>query len=475
MLDKIEMLLPGECQLQAGELCLVGVSGGPDSICLLHALNSLGYPLVAVHVNHTLRPEANQEAQAVEAFAKGLGIDCITYRVDVRGYAGEQSLSIEEAARQLRYACLFEQAEQTSAGAVLVAHNADDQVETILMHVLRGSGLSGLRGMPYRALPNQWSERIPLVRPLLSTWRGEILEYLSLNHLGYIFDQSNADTAFFRNQLRHGLLPDLEKYNPRIRQNLLRVGRISREDYAVIQQLVDQAWKANLARQGAGYLSFRLDGFQQLPASIQRYLLRRAIAYHLPSLKDVDFASIERGVNFLCDGKETGQADLIAGLRLVKEGDLFWLASWQADLPGSDYPSIPAGARLEVQVPGGVPLNDSWVFQASRETDPGDAIQHGEDNVDPFQAWIDLDEVELPLVLRCRKAGERFQPLGMQGHSMKISDLMVNQKVPKRTRATWPLVCSGEAVIWIPGLRQGYRVRIRPTSRNIAHLSLSRG
>jgi tRNA(Ile)-lysidine synthase len=473
--DKIEMLLASKCLVGADELCLVGVSGGPDSICLLHVLHRLGHQLVALHVNHALRPEADQEAQVVQSFVNSLGVDFFSYHVDVPTYADQQSLSIEQAARQLRYECLFEQAKKSAATAVLVAHNADDQVETILMHLLRGSGLTGLRGMEYRMLPNPWSKHIPLVRPLISTWREEILAYLSQIQLAYISDQSNYDTMYFRNRLRHELLPALEKYNPRIRQNLLRMGQINKEDYSIIQQYVEKAWQAIWVRQGPGYVAFRLPGFHELPPAIQRYLLRQAIAYHLPSLRDIDFDSIERGVKFLCDGKPGGQVDLIAGLRLLKEGELFWLATWQADLPGSDFPSIFAGAGLVIDVPGQIQLNDGWVLQATQETNPDQAIQQSYDNEDSFQAWIDLEKLGQPLYIRRRKPGDRLQPLGMQGHSLKISDLMVNLKLPKRARASWPLVCSGEAVIWVPGLRQGHLGRLQSTSQEIIHLTLSRG
>ncbi len=474
LLDRIAMIMPSECGMEASELCLVGVSGGPDSICLLHTLHSLRYPIVAIHVNHALRPEADEEAQGVQAFVNRLGVEFIACRVDVRTYAEQQSLAIEESARRLRYQCLYEQAEKIGAKAVLVAHNADDQVETLLLHLLRGSGLTGLRGMEYRSLPNPWSERIPLLRPLLSTWRDEILAYLSEQRLSYISDQSNYDTSFRRNRVRHELLPELEKYNPRIRQNLLRMSRISKDDYDLVQSLVDQAWQKIFSRKGQGYVAFHLAGFQQLSPSIQRYLLRRAIAFHLPSLMDIDFDSIERGLLFLKAGKPGRQTDLIAGLRLIVEGELFWLATWQADLPGSDFPSIPSGAGQEIDVPGLFLLNDDWELRAIDETDAGHAFQRSQENDDPFQAWLDLDKLKRPLNLRSRKAGERFMPLGMEGHSLKVSDLMVNLKLPKRARGSWPLVCSGDEIVWIPGLRQGHLGRLLPTSVHIAHFELSR-
>jgi tRNA(Ile)-lysidine synthase len=226
MLDKIARILQHEGKLEAQNLLLIGVSGGPDSLCLLHALHALGYHIIAAHVNHGLRPEADEEEQTIKQYAGELGVEFFSCKVDVLSYASEHSNSIEEAGRIMRYHYLFERAEKMGVCAVLVGHNADDQVETILMHLLRGSGLAGLRGMEYRSVPNPWSEHIPLIRPLLSIWREEIVKYLTEHGLKPISDQSNLDTTFFRNRLRHELFPILEKYNPRIRENLQRLGLI---------------------------------------------------------------------------------------------------------------------------------------------------------------------------------------------------------------------------------------------------------
>jgi len=472
MLDKIARLLQNEGKLDAKNLILIGISGGPDSLCLLHALHTLGYNMVAAHVNHGLRPEADEEAQTVKQLVGELGVGFISCKVNVRSSSDEHKVSIEEEARTLRYQYLFEQAVEMGAIAVLVGHNADDQVETILMHLLRGSGLAGLRGMEFRSIPNPWSEHIPLIRPLLFTWREDILKYLAEHRLNPISDQSNLDPTFFRNRLRHELLPFLEKYNPRIRENLHRVGKILTDDFDVLQQLTAQAWKTNLVRHGPGYLAFHLTGFWELSLSIQRYFLRKAIAYHLPSLRDVDFESIERGIGVLRSDKPYDQADLIAGLRIIKDGGLFWLAKSSADLPESDFPIVRPCSELTLDIPSTISLGNQWELQITPAPDPELAKEQSMANLDPFQAWLDISELDLPLIVRCRSAGDRLRPLGMNGHSMKVSDLMINLKLPKRARSTWPLVCAGDQVLWIPGYRLSHLVRIKPNSRSIVHLVL---
>ncbi len=473
MLDNIANILR-ECKLQQTDRLLVGVSGGPDSLCLLHLLHSSGYRVIAAHVNHQLRPEADQEAEVVKHFTTKSGIEFISSSVDVRKYAGAHSLSIEEAARTLRYHYLFEQAASMGAAAVLVAHTADDQVETILMHLLRGSGLSGLRGMEYRTLPNPWSDHIPLIRPLLSVWREQILYYLAENKIIAVTDQSNLDTTYFRNRLRHDLVPSLYSYNPGVRQNLVRAALIMRDDYLVLQQMVDETWEVNLVRQAPEYLAFNRSGILELPTSIQRYFLRKAIAYFLPGLPDVDFECVERGLKFLVERKPAGQVDLIAGLCLFREGELFWLTASRDALPLTDYPSILPGEKYSVYVPSMLSLNDGWQIQAMEASDLETAIRESTQNQDLYQAWVDANEIELPLTVRCRKAGDRIQPAGMDGHSMKISDLMINLKLPKRARKTWPLVCSGDQILWVPGCRLSQRAQVSVDSRSVVHLTLGR-
>ncbi len=474
MLDKIDSILQRDCLLTRDNLLLVGVSGGPDSLTLLHSVHKLGYPITAAHVNHALRPEADQEEQIVKQYAAQLGIDFIACHMDVKSFAGNHSISIEESARILRYRYLFEQAEKIQASAVLVGHNADDQVETILMHLLRGSGLSGLRGMDYFLLPNPWSEHIPLVRPLLSISREEILIYLAENELDFVSDNSNLNTTFFRNRLRHELLPILERFSPNIRENLLRAGIIMRDDYSIIQQLVGDAWDRTLRRQGPGYLEIDLAGYLELSPSIQRYLLRKAIACFLPGLRDVEFDCIERGLGFLSEPKPRGQVDLIAGLCIIKEGDTFWLANGIDALPLSDYAMVQCGVQYTLEIPSTLYLANGWELHAEEAPDPVLAFQLSNTNVDNNQAWLDAGEISMPMVVRCRKSGDRFKPLGMNGHSMKVSDLMINLKLPRRARRSWPLVCSGADILWIPGYRQSHLVQVKPGSRLVVHLFLSK-
>ena len=203
MLKTARLTLQNECLIEAGRPLVVGVSGGPDSLCLLDLLRRSGCQVVVAHLDHGLRAEAAQDADTVAGLAKRFGLPYVQGQVDTRAYAEAHSLSIEEAARVLRYRFLFEQARQHAAQAVAAGHTADDQVETVLMHLLRGAGLVGLKGMAYRMLPNPWSSEIALLRPLLGVWRSQVIEYCEEHALQPVLDRTNLDTTYFRNRLRH--------------------------------------------------------------------------------------------------------------------------------------------------------------------------------------------------------------------------------------------------------------------------------
>ena len=474
MLDRLRETLDTECLLSASETVLVGVSGGPDSLCLLNILHRLEYPLIVAHLDHGLRPESQEDAGRVKRFADDLGVPFSLGRADVAGIADLKSLSVEEAARRARYEFLFAQAREFGAQAVAVGHTADDQVETVLMHLLRGAGLAGLKGMEFRALPNAWSQEIPLVRPLLSAWRAEVLDDLAEQGLQPVLDRTNLDTTIYRNRLRHELLPYLESYQPAVRQVLWRMAQIFSGDYEIIEQVVAKAWQDCAVELGPGYVSISIEKFNQLPIGLQRHVLRRAMGVLRPGLRDIDFESVERALAFLAQPPHSREQDFIADLRLIREGELLWVAGWDADLPREGWPQLLEKGEYELSVPGELQLLGGWRLRAIPVEDVNAALAAALANADPYQAWIVLDQLSLPLKVRSRRAGDRFRPLGMGGHSVKLADFMVNVKLNRRARAAWPLVCAGKAIAWVAGFRIGHPFRLQKNTMRAAHLKLFR-
>jgi tRNA(Ile)-lysidine synthase len=480
-LDLFRKTLIDQGKLDFSNPVLVGVSGGADSLCLLHLLWTLQLPIVVGHFDHQLRAESAQEAQTVKQLAEDWRLPCIIGQEDVLQLAAQEHLSLEESARNARYRFLFNQAQIVKAQAVLVAHTADDQVETVLMHLLRGAGTSGLRGMPYCSLSNPWSQQISLVRPLLATWRVEIETYLQEHGLVPFQDPTNADVRFYRNYLRHHLIPILEKEHPKFRQRLWRMAEIIRADYEVLDHDSEEAWTKSCVEQGEGYVAFNFNGLGELPLGIQRMLLRQGMNQLRPGIRDIDFTTIEDAVQFVKSPTKTHQRDLAVGIHLYLEGNILWLANWEVNLPagpGVNWPQLGEQEILLLGIPGELDLPNDWKFRAEAisklEPTQESMLKSVLNNSNTWICWVDANSLQLPLVLRSLRTGDRIQPFGMQGHSQKLSDFMINAKMPRRARKNWPLVLSGNQVAWVPGYRQSEVFRVTDKTGIMVKLTLSR-
>jgi tRNA(Ile)-lysidine synthase len=506
-LGQIQTILVTQCGLDPQRPVLMGVSGGPDSLCLLDVMVKTGWKVCVAHLNHRLRSEADEEARFVEMTAQRRGLLFLGEEADVGSYAREHGLSLEEAARILRYDFLFRAAASNHAQAVAVAHTADDQVETILMHLLRGAGLAGLRGMVVRTIPNPWSRVIPLIRPMLATWRSDVLAYCAAEQIPFVQDESNLDPSFFRNRLRHDLIPLLETYNPQMRRNLLHTSQVLQADYSLIEEMLAQAWQTCQVESLSGSIRFSTSPFMRLPLGMQRHLLRRVIAELRPGLRDIDFALIERALTLIHHPSRSRQADLAAGLNLLSENENTWIFERQHGIPFSiskSYPQLEPGQRLILPVPGYLEIGTrelkdgskvagmqgGWILRAQIQEAALAASHQFQDGVgnelaavpeqvdwqslDPFQAWLDADCVPTPLEVRSRQPGDMIQPLGMGGKRVKISDLMINEKIPGQARIHWPLICSGDIILWVPGLRVSEAARITPETRRVILLTMKR-
>src|SRR6266545_6663661 len=277
MLENIQSTLRDQCGLSRDYPIVVGVSGGPDSLCLMSLLRKTGYHVIVAHFNHKLRPDAAADANVVEQTAARLNLVSVIESGDVRTYADRDKLSIEEAARIMRYRFLMQQVRRFKAQAVAVGHTADDQVETVLMHFIRGAGLAGLKGMSYRTIIHMFDPEIPVVRPLLDTWREETVVYCAANGFRPRHDPSNASLDFFRNRLRHLLIPTLESYNPRFREVLWRTSHALSADYEILSERLDEVWKECAVQQNVDFIAFDVTALSKQSVGLQRNLIRRAM------------------------------------------------------------------------------------------------------------------------------------------------------------------------------------------------------
>ena len=445
---------------------IVAVSGGADSLCLLGKLHEQGYPLIVAHFDHQLRPDSVDDAKFVEELAAQYQLPFLLGTADVNAYAAAHKQTIEEAARNSRYAFFFEQARIHKAQAVAVGHTADDQVETVLMHFLRGAGLNGLKGiLPSTILPH-FDAEIPLVRPILHLHRADTEAWCAEHDLIPRQDPTNAETDYFRNRLRHELIPELEKYNPNFRNMLVRTTHALQGDHELLSELIDQTWLQIVKDESSTCVSFHLPSFSLLSHALIRNLVRRGMEKLLPGQTDLTFSTLERAAAFIEDANAPQRVDLASGLFLLKEGDALHLTADEQHLPLSGYPQI-GGELIPVTVPSKVKLGSSWVLTVSAPE-----TGHTVDSDDPFQVTLDADLLTGALTLRSRNPGDSFSPLGMAGKSVKIKDFFINVKLLQRARVHYPLLCMDDEIVWVPGYRPAHHVRVTDVTRRVIRFML---
>ena len=451
MLKQLELSISKHDLLRGEGLVLVGVSGGIDSMAALHGLRTLGYPVVCAHYDHRLRPGSRGDRELVEETAARLGVPFVEGAGDVRRLAAEAGLGLEGAARRWRYRFLFSQAADLKARAVVTGHTAGDQVETVLMHLLRGAGLRGLRGMAPRTVLPEFDPEIPLVRPLLGVWREEVVRYRETAGFAFVEDETNRDPAFLRNRIRLEVLPYLSGINPKFRETLLRTAQALAADEAVLERAADDGWAAALRARGDRWIEFDQAAFAGQQAGVQARILRRGISALGPGSEELDFDLVSRAVELVRSERTTGRCDLLGGLQLMREYDRLWLAAGPDDLPDDPWPQVEASADIH-RFPAEIGLAGDWILTVEKGRGSGTGEGGRREG---YLAVLDGSALRFPLVLRGRSRGERFEPDGLAGKSSRLSDAMIDWKIPQRLRARWPLLVSGGRVAWIPGGRIG--------------------
>jgi len=463
--------------LDAKQKVIVGVSGGTDSLCLLDCLHRLGYPLVLAHLDHQLRSDSDTDADFCRRMAERYGIPVAVEAADVRGFA-DGGHSLEEAARLLRYRFLVRMAEDFNTNMIATGHTADDQVETILMHFLRGAGPSGLRGMLPATVLDDWvdvpeGDGVMLIRPLLELTREHTAAHCKQQGLTPIQDPSNADPAFFRNRLRHELLPDLETYNPGVRKAILRTGSVMSAIVQMQDNQIREAWPQVVSRAGVKAFMLRVEPLLALPLAMQRALLRKALMIINPSLRDIGFEQVSRGIALIAAGKTGNRQAVIGNLELLHMGGDALL--WE---PGSDvaflqFPQLKSDEPQDLKVPGMMVLAEGWELSAAggKLTPAGKKrILH---NNSKYRVFLDANCVEGDLSVRAWAPGDRIQPLGMKGRT-KIADVFVNEHIPQPVRSMWPLVVDGHQIVWVAGVRMAHGVRLTENSDQFIELAIIR-
>ena len=453
-----------------GSVLLVAASSGADSTALLHALHSqsdaLGLTLHVAHFDHNFRPEAAEDARFVETMAAHLGLPFITEHEDPIAYQRQHGISsFEAAARELRYRFLGRAAESVGASAIALGHNADDQAETVLMHLLRGTGIDGLRGMDTLSTWHRSDglQHVNLFRPLLAVTKDQLRSYCKEKDIPYREDPANLDMRFTRNRVRHQLLPGLRQYNPRISEALLRLSQAATHEVDFLESEADRAWE-QLAQVGQGVVTLHRPSATSLPVALQLRLLRKAYDTVVGSGRRLQTSHLDAMMNLLQQGSHR-EVVLPFGLRASLSQETMTISRPVA-VPSTHFEGE---HRLPLPNPGAPPLTTrlpgwevtvEWIGPTA--TVPAD----------PFTAILDTAQPVSELRVRARRRGDRFHPYGMPNEK-KLQSFLVDRKIPASQRNSIPLLFLDGRLAWVVGHRVAHWAAVTPESQHVVRITFT--
>ncbi len=440
--------------VQPGEGVVVAVSGGTDSVVLLHCLLRLraewSLTLHAAHFDHRLRETSQQDALFVEELASSWGLSAT---IESWGGEAKRARSLQAEARRARYRFLEEVASQVGATKIALGHHRDDQAETVLLHLLRGSGLRGLRGM--LALREG-----RFIRPLLEVGREDIEGYVKAHQLSFVEDPTNQSIRYLRNRIRWKLLPLLQReYNPAMARTLARMAAFVAEDEGYLEARAGEAFDALADFQGSG-ICMSLVSLRGLAPAIRRRILDRAIRSVAPGayLTAAHLGAVER---LTAPGGQSAVA-LPHGQKAWRSGGFLYLGRREGERRSP--------VREELSVPGEVVIRE-WGIRVEAAILP--RAMADVPGSDPDRAYIDWKQVSPPLEVRSWRPGDRFRPLGLQGHK-KLQDLFVDAKIPREERGRVPVVSDQRGVLWVAGFRIDERGRVGRATEQVLFLAIHR-
>lgn len=433
---------------ETGDKVLMGVSGGPDSMALMHILHALaplnGLELGVAHLNHGLRPQVDEsEAAFVHCQAQKYGLAYYAETATIDCHSG----SLEERAREARYAFYKRISDAQGYNKIALGHQADDNAEAVLLHLLRGSGSRGLAGIP----PVRAHR---FVRPLIHLRRKEILAYLEMQRIPFVLDSTNTDQRFTRNRIRHHLLPLLERdYNPNLVNVLNRLADLCRDEELWLENLLQPLLERLCIQSDHRALELSAEVLDQVPRAAQRRLLREALRRWQGDLRRISADHVDALRGLITSRRQGSSLDLPGALRARRTRHSVLISTNRA----TRGKGVPAADEFiyHVNSDQGLPMAVEIVQAQCRlkftriAPPPLPTLPKGESR----RVLFDLDQISFPLVVRNFRPGDRLNPYGMTG-SQKVKKLLIDRKIERTQRARIPLLVSREGVLWVVGVRR---------------------
>lgn len=433
LLEKVEKYCITNKLIEKGDRIVVGVSGGPDSLCLLSLLNSLKdkyeLRLIVVHINHSLREEADFEENYVKEIATKLNLNFFSKKVDINMLSKERKCSTEEVARNVRYEFFREVLEKTNSNKIAVAHNKNDNAETVLMNIIRGSGNTGVSGID--------NKNNDIIRPLICIGRDEIEKYCEEKSLTTMIDKTNFETVYTRNKVRNLVIPMLKEINPDIIESLNRFSEIVRDEEEFIEEYVKEIYN-KIVIHNEDELYIEKNEFLELKVGLKRRILRMAIYEFNKSLKDVSFKTVNNAIDEIEHSQNGNIIKIVPGVKIFVQYNKLKFIKEKIEIEDYIY---------ELNIPGRVYLKEinKWITVEVKN-----AEDVGITEKNPNIHFFDIAKTGKKLYVRNRKNGDYFYPTGMEGKK-KLKDFFSDLKLEKRDEI--PIVTNGAEIVWVVGLR----------------------
>lgn len=456
---------------EPGDSVLVGVSGGPDSVALLHVLIDLApafsLRLGIAHLNHGLRGSASdRDAAFVSSLAQQFHLECYSEKIDVRDFRRRHRLSMEEAARTVRFRFFAKIAAQHGFDKTALGHHLDDNAELVLMYMLRGSGPLGLSGIPLLRDGG-------IVRPLMGLTRSQIIDFLIEKKIRFVSDETNADDGFLRNRVRNRLIPVLKKnYNPRIIETLNRQSSILREEEKWLDSVVEPIFRQAVIDERDDRITISIHRIDPLHTGAKRRVIRKAIQRVKGNLRRIRFSHVDAVIRMADRGPSCGSLDLPDRIRVARRGDLLSVTREETALRRRVRRAEDTRAFSYTHTlfrPAPLFIREINAHLKFTEIDRPDLspLAPAEHPV----AYFDLDRIRFPLVIRNIRPGDRFTPMGMSG-TQKVKTYFINNKVDRTRRANCPVLTSRDKIVWVVGHRIDDSRKVLPSTRNVLKVEL---
>ena len=447
--------------VETGDKIIIGVSGGPDSVCLLHILgklsSDLNISLFAVHINHMLRgEESNEDERYVTELCSRLSIPLTVKKIDIKKISQEKGISLEEAGREIRYLEFELEAQRHSAEKIAVAHNKNDQAETVLMHIIRGSGLDGLKGMDIK--------RKKLIRPLLFTERKDIEEYCVQNSLNPRVDSSNLESVYTRNKVRLELIPAIDSiFKTDISKSISKMAVLIKDDSDFIEEQVDSLYRKCITKSEASEIWLNLKILKTIHPAERKRILRNALKSVNFDLKGIEAVHIDSIVNLVLDGKTGSELHLPSDIRVKKSYQELCIFIKQEFKKPYNYDIV-------LIIPGTTSIDGPGIRVVASLVEKSDNIGKFiiiKDN--SLIQYFDFDSLKKGITIRNRKEGDIFKPNKSNGKK-KIKEYFIDNKIPRDKRDEIPLIANNNEIVWVVGYKISDKFKVTENTKTILKL-----